>query len=124
MGLDLPDSEIYNAMIAFYGIERVTKRINKFEPLPDFGRRFDLITAYSVCFDMHHTSEVWGPAEWTFFLNDCRTQLNPRGKIFLNFNPATNSEFNFIPDSVATMLRKLPGGTLTANKEFFTLQCN
>ena len=122
-GLDLGDSEVYNEMIEFLKLPRIIHRISKFQRLPEFEAKLDLITAYSVCFDMHHCDEVWGPEEWAFFLMDCQARLKSGGRIFLNFNPATNQPFDFIPDSVAEMLRNLPGARLSASREFFTLHC-
>jgi 2-polyprenyl-3-methyl-5-hydroxy-6-metoxy-1,4-benzoquinol methylase len=121
VGLDLPDNPLYNDSVQLLGIPRVAHRVEKFQPLPDFGKPLDLITAFSICFDLHATEDVWGPEEWKFFLDDCRSRLNPGGRIFLNFNPATTRDFRFVPDKVATFLRSLPGGTLTSSKEFFTL---
>jgi len=121
IGLDLPDNPLYNDSVQLLGIPRVANRVEKFQPLPDFGKPFDLITAFSVCFDLHSTENVWGPDEWKFFLNDCRSRLNPNGRVFLNFNPATTRDFRFVPDKVAAFLRSLPEGNLTASKEFFTL---
>jgi len=121
VGIDIPDHGIFNDMIQALSIPRLSHRITAFQALPDFSGNFDLITAFSVCFDLHRTADVWGPREWNFFLEDCRSRLRPGGRVFLNFNPATTRGFSFVPDEVATLLRRIPGGRLSASKEFFSL---
>src|SRR5262245_61856805 len=50
VGLDVGDYPVSNELIELFGVERLTWRIRAFEPLPDFGRQFDLITAFSAAF--------------------------------------------------------------------------
>ena len=38
--------------------------------MPDFGIKFDLITAYSICFNNHFNPDLWTKKEWEFFLMD------------------------------------------------------
>jgi hypothetical protein len=53
-----------------------------YEPLPHLGRKFDLITAFSIDFNRESKREWWwGPAEWTFSGRPQR-HLNPGGRIF------------------------------------------
>jgi 2-polyprenyl-3-methyl-5-hydroxy-6-metoxy-1,4-benzoquinol methylase len=121
LGIDLDDNPMYNDTIDLLKIPRVTHRVEKLQTLPDLGPPFDLITAFSICFDLHWREDVWGPEEWKFFLDDCRSRLQPGGRIFLNFNPATTRHFRFVPDEVEQFLRGLPEGRLTPSKERFTL---
>lgn len=121
LGIDLEDNPMYNDLVKLLEIPRVGQRVEKFQRLPDLGGPFDLITAFSICFDLHWREDVWGPEEWKFFLEDCRARLRPGGRIFLNFNPATTRHFRFMPDEVAHFLRGLPEGRLTSSKERFTL---
>jgi len=121
LGLDLPENQLYNDTIELLEIPRLVHRVQKFQRLPATGAPLDLITAFSICFDLHWTKEVWGPDEWMFFLDDCRGRLRSGGRIFLNFNPASTTDFRFIPNSVAATLRAIPGAKLSASNEFFTL---
>ena len=78
-------------MIELFGSRRVTHRIEAFQPLPDLGGPFDLITAYAICFNGHNSPQLWGPKEWDFWLNDVRTNhLTPTGTIYLELNPEDN----------------------------------
>ena len=124
MGLDLDEVPVYNAMIELLDIPRVVHRIERYQPLPDFGDPFDLITAFSIMFDCHGLDidqPVWMPAEWKFFLDDCLSRLNPGGRMVILFNPATQCDFDFMPDEVEDFLRALPGVTLSQSKENFTI---
>jgi hypothetical protein len=57
-----------------------------FEPLPALGR-FDLVTAFQICFDRHPNGENWGVAEWDFFRRDVEDHLLlPGGRLMLEFN--------------------------------------
>lgn len=121
VGLDVDYTEIFNDLIKELRLPRVVCAITAFEPLPPLGGKFDVITALGIVFDLHRTKNIWGPSEWSFFLKDCQDRLRPGGRIFLRFNPATTQKFDFVREDVAELLRGLPGGHLSASKEFFTL---
>lgn len=121
LGIDLDDDIMYNDIVDILKIPRVIHRIERFKPLPELGEAFDLITAFSVCFDCHGTEDVWGVSEWTYFIDDCLSHLRPNGRIFFCFNPATTHDFDFIPPDVEEMLRGIPGSRLSPDKEKFLL---
>jgi hypothetical protein len=76
------------------GVARKNWTIRAFEPLPDLGRRFDWITAFSTAFqgrDMH--SWQWGAEEWRFFLDDLDRHLKTGGRIVLVLNPAYRGRY-------------------------------
>lgn len=94
MGLDLPEPAYFGEMFDLLGLKRVIWRINAYEPLPDLGRKFDLVTAFAICFNGHNSGQVWGPTEWEFFLRDLQTRfLKPGGEIFLALNPEPYGHF-------------------------------
>lgn len=87
-GLDLDEPQFYGEMFGLLGLERVIWRIEAFQPLPSIARKFDLITAFAICFNGHGSDKVWGPKEWEFFLDDLNNRyLNPRGRVVLALNP-------------------------------------
>ncbi len=86
VGLDLDDMPMFNETIALLGVKRVVWRIQKFVPLPDLGKKFDLITAHMICFNNHKVPGLWGVAEWDFFLNDISRFLAPGGRIWFELN--------------------------------------
>jgi SAM-dependent methyltransferase len=93
-GLDLAEPEFYGELFPLFGIERVIWRIEAFEPLPDVGRRFDLVTAFAICFNGHGSGKVWGRKEWEFFLSDLQSRyLNPGARIFLALNPEEHGHY-------------------------------
>jgi SAM-dependent methyltransferase len=93
-GLDLAEPEFYGELFPLFGIERVIWRIEAFEPLPDVGRRFDLVTAFAICFNGHGSGKVWARKEWEFFLNDLQSRyLNPGARVFLALNPEEHGHY-------------------------------
>ncbi len=87
-GFDLDESAIYRDLIASLGVRRVIGRIDAFEPVPGVASRFDLITAFAICFNNHNEPAPWGCDEWEYFLKDIASRLlKPQGKIVLKLNP-------------------------------------
>ena len=86
VGLDVDDMPMFNQTIALLGVNRVVWRIQKFVPLPDLGKKFDLITAHMICFNNHKVPGLWGVPEWDFFLDDVSRFLAPGGRIWFELN--------------------------------------
>jgi SAM-dependent methyltransferase len=86
IGLDLEWFPLFTELLDLFQIERKTWEIKPFEPLPDFGRKFDWITAFSTGFNRVRRVP-WGLPEWEFFLDDLKKYLRPQGKIFFALNP-------------------------------------
>jgi SAM-dependent methyltransferase len=94
MGLDIPDPPMYGEIFELFGLKRAVWEIKAFQPLPDLGERFDLVTAFSICFNEHKRSDLWTAKEWGFFLDDLETRfLNAGGEIFLGMNPEEDGSF-------------------------------
>jgi SAM-dependent methyltransferase len=93
VGLDIDDSPLFSDMILLLGLSRVIWQIRPFVQLPRFGPRFELITAFSICFNGHKSHHLWGPKEWKFFLDDLNHHLTPGGRICLAFNREANGQF-------------------------------
>ena len=94
VGLDIPDPPMYAELFKLFGLSRVVWEIKAFQPLPDLNERFDLITAFSICFNGHKRSDLWTSKEWSFFLNDLETRfLQEGGEIFLGMNPESDGSF-------------------------------
>ena len=86
VGLDIDEAPIFGELMRMLGLERVIWRVQPFVPLPDWGTRFDLITAFMICFNGHKSPNLWRVKEWQFFLDDLETHLTPQGRICLGFN--------------------------------------
>jgi SAM-dependent methyltransferase len=93
LGLDLDWFPLYTELIDLFGVERRIWEIKTLEPLPDLGRRFDWITAFSTGFNRKADKTLWGPAEWDFFLNDLKHHLKPGGHVFIGLNPGQGGWF-------------------------------
>lgn len=85
LGLDL-DMPGFSDMLELLGVPRVVWRIEPFTPLPDLGKKFDVITAHMICFNGHKSEKLWGIAEWEFFLEDLKRHLKPRGTVLFDLN--------------------------------------
>ena len=85
---DLPDNKLYNSIIEKLDLKRFDIFINAHTPiLLKTSERYDLVTAFMVCFNNHKTKDLWEEGEWKFFINDLYSKtLKKDGKIFLSFN--------------------------------------
>lgn len=93
LGLDLGNPPMFAEITKLLGVRRVISRIERFVTLPDFGQKFDLITAFLICFNRHKQTDLWGVPEWDFFLNDLAKHLTPSGRIWLELNREYDGEF-------------------------------
>jgi hypothetical protein len=67
-------------------VRREIHYIRPFLPLPDLGKKFDLITGFMVCFNEHKQPGLWGVPEWNFFLDDLAEHLAPGSRVWLELN--------------------------------------
>lgn len=116
IGLDLDEVEIFNELVEVLNITRVVYRINAFEPLPDLGVPFDMITAFMAKFHILDRREHWGIKEWWYFLDDCRSRLNPGGHIYLSLSKGKRDDFTFLSDETAARIREYPGAIVSDSK--------
>src|ERR1041384_7071991 len=87
LGMDLDETAGFTEMIDLLGVKRVIWRIEAYQPLPDLGRKFDVITAHMICFNGHKSDKLWKISEWEFFLDDlAANQLEPGGQVCLELN--------------------------------------
>ena len=117
VGLDVGDYPLSNELIELFGIDKLTWRIRAFEPLPDFGRQFDLITAFSAAFNRNEDeTRGWRTDEWDFFLNDLGRHLKPGGQILLEINSGKDRRY-FLPDVRDFFLKR--GGRVEGERVYF-----
>jgi SAM-dependent methyltransferase len=93
LGLDLDELPMFGDLTRLLGVRRVIWQINAFDPLPDALGKFDLITAFLICFNRHKQTNVWGVPEWEFFLDDLAKHLTPRGRVWLELNQEYDGTF-------------------------------
>lgn len=106
LGLDVDDFPLSNELIDLLGVERKVWRIRAFQPLPDLGRKFDLITGFSTAFNRSEDeSRGWGLQEWNFFLDDLDRRLKPGGRIFFEINSGKDKRY-FAPEVRELFLRR------------------
>jgi cyclopropane fatty-acyl-phospholipid synthase-like methyltransferase len=117
LGLDVGDFPLSNELIELFALERVTWRIRAFQPLPDFGRKFDLITGFSAAFNRNEDeSRGWNPEEWKFFLDDLDRHLESGGQILLEIN--SGKDQRYFPDEIRELILKR-GARVDGERMFF-----
>lgn len=93
VGLDMDRLPMFREITELLGVRRVVQRIDAYHPLPNFGQKFDLITAFMICFNNHKMPGLWGVPEWDFFLDDLAKHLKPRGRVWLELNQEYDETF-------------------------------
>jgi SAM-dependent methyltransferase len=93
LGLDVDYLPMFAEITRLLGVRRVISRIEPFTPLPDLGGKFDLITAFMICFNNHKQPNLWDVPEWEFFLDDLAKYVTPRGRVWLELNREYDGTF-------------------------------
>ena len=93
IGLDIDRLPMFREITRMLSVRRVVERIEAFRPLPNFGQKFDVITAFMICFNNHKMPGLWGVPEWGFFLDDLAKHLKPRGRVWLELNQEYDETF-------------------------------
>jgi SAM-dependent methyltransferase len=93
VGLDMDRLSMFREVTRLLGVRRIVKQIEAFQPLPDFEEKFDVITAFMICFNNHKMPDLWKIAEWEFFLDDLAKHLTPRGRVCLELNQEYDGTF-------------------------------
>jgi len=93
LGLDIDRLPMFREITRLLGVHRIVQRIEPFRPLPDIGRKFDLVTAFMVCFNDHKMPGLWKVPEWEFFLDDLAKHLTARGRVWLELNQEYDGTF-------------------------------
>lgn len=87
LGMDLDEEPGFTEMVELLGVKRVIFRVEAYQPLPDLGRKFDVITAHMICFNGHKSEKLWKIPEWEYFLDDLSERLlQPGGQVGLELN--------------------------------------
>lgn len=87
LGMDIDTEPVFRETFALLKLPRFIYRIEPFQPLPDLGAPFDVITGHMTCFNRRADDTHWGKEEWDFFLRDLVKHLKPGGKIQFDLNP-------------------------------------
>jgi SAM-dependent methyltransferase len=88
--IDIGAIELYDLSIAALEVKRYKETIVAFKQL-DINNKYDLITAFMICFNGHNSDSLWHIEEWKFFINSLgKNNLIDSGKIFLSLNQETN----------------------------------
>ena len=105
IGIDLPGDTLFNRASEYLNIDRRDYKIEPNTPIANLGQKFDLVTAFQVCFNGHIEGEIWDTKEWDFFLDDIFTNhMNEGGRVYLelNWSPHING---WLPADVRTLFK-------------------
>ena len=116
LGLDMDRLSMFREVTRLLGVRRVVQQIEAFRPLPDFGQKFDLITAFMICFNNHKMPDLWKVPEWDFFLDDLAKHLTPRGRVWLELNQEYDGTF-YTPELKAYFQKR--GARINEQKVIF-----
>ena len=117
LGLDMDRLLMFREITRLLSVHRVVQRIDSFRPLPDLGRKFDLITAFMICFNNHKMPDLWRVPEWEFFLDDLAKHLKPRGRVWLELNQEYDETF-YTPELKEFFQKR--GARINEHKIIFT----
>ena len=105
LGLDVAGIPVFDAMVELFGVRRIIHAIKAFQPLPDLGLKFDLITGFSTSFHgKREHSWCWGAKEWDFFITDLERHLKTGGRIFFGLNPSDGESY-YTPEILEVFAR-------------------
>ncbi len=116
-GLDMDRVSMFREITRLLGVHRVVQRIDAFRPLPDLGQKFNLITAFMICFNDHKMPGLWKVPEWEFFLDDLAKHLTPRGRVWLELNQEYDGTF-YTPELKKLFQKR--GARINEHKIIFT----
>jgi SAM-dependent methyltransferase len=81
------ERQVFPALNAALGVAPVELAIDAFAaPAAPAPGRFDLVTAFQVCFNRHKRDGEWSRAEWQFFVEHARGWLAPGGQLYFELN--------------------------------------
>ncbi len=120
VALDLPDDPVYGRVTKHFGIEVVAARIEGGKLLPDFGLRFDAVTAFAIAFSRRGDMMPWASGDWRFLLDDLRrNHLKPEGLIWLVLNKHFPGDAHYDDDVKSFFLSQ--GGAIKGGSVVFRL---
>jgi hypothetical protein len=98
---------LFDALIDFFGIKRVTHKIEAFQQMPHFDQPFDLISAQMVKFNQAGDL-LWGPEHWCYWLRDLgENLLSDDGQVFMTLNRGRADRNNLLQDEVKALFQRV-----------------
>jgi SAM-dependent methyltransferase len=118
-GMDIAEP-IYDDLCGLFGLERTIAPVKYRDPLPDFGRRFDMVTIFQQVFDIIGRDPdggfvYWSLADWFYFLNDlAANHMQPNASLFIALNRQLRPEGNVLDPNLLPWAERF-GAEITDN---------
>ncbi|MDL2279613.1 class I SAM-dependent methyltransferase, partial [Desulfovibrio sp. OttesenSCG-928-G11] len=92
IGFDSNQGNFYQKIHAALNVPCLCSRVLPLTPLPEFQKKFDLITAFAVCFH-EADGRKWSKEEWRFFYIDLLdNHCKDDGRIHLHLNDSPRGD--------------------------------
>lgn len=115
VGIDIA-VPVYADIAALLQVDRRVHRIDRQLKLPDFGRKFDIVSSIWIKYDdisVGDDLKYWTIADWAFQMNDIGdNQLNYPGRIFFVLNAQRRANGRYELDQDALTWFKSQGATI------------
>lgn len=86
VGIDVTNP-LYEDACEVFGVDRRTMGVYAQTPIPNLGKRFDIVTALSINFHYASGRGYWSLDDWIFFLKDLvANHLKTPGVVYLELN--------------------------------------
>jgi hypothetical protein len=77
---------MFDALCDVFGVQKISVRLEAFQPLPAMKDRFDLVCSFMPTFNAYANGKPWAIDAWRFLLDDIQQNvLTTDGGIFLQF---------------------------------------
>lgn len=91
VGIDVDNEPLYYEINELFRTDWLPQPVRPQQHLPDFGRKFDLITAMSANFPRKPNKKLFDLNDWEFFFDNLLEILNKNGHINLHLNKMTDA---------------------------------
>jgi SAM-dependent methyltransferase len=120
VAVDLDEVPMYNEFTQFLRLDKRVSAVRAFQNLPDLGRRFDVVTAFAICFNNHDAPNLWGPDEWLFFLKDmAANQLTTDGRVLLKMNQEADGSYGSYGNQPLLQFFRQNGAVVDGERVYF-----
>jgi hypothetical protein len=80
-------AQVFDDSCRILGVDKQAFSVEKYTPLLNLGRKYELVVSTLICFNHHRQPGLWMRDEWMYFLKDLYDNvLKSKGRVILDFN--------------------------------------